>query len=243
MTSFATITGLTFRALLGRRRTLLMLLLAAMPVLLGLLVRANSAELDRSNLGPTLDGFVVRIVLPLIALVFGTASLGSELDDGTAVQILTKPVDRWTIVIAKIFVAGTLTAAMVVPSTVLAGLLMGGLGSESLAITFAYGLATLVGSYVYVAIFLTLSVITSRGLIIGLGYSLVWEGLLGGLMPGTEVFSVREYLSGIASALAPAAAPDSLVGAGGFLYAAVTLGVAAILGAVRLSVYEVRGSD
>jgi ABC-2 type transport system permease protein len=243
VTIFAAVAGVTLRALLGRRRTLLMLLLAGMPVLLGLLVRANSAELDPGELGQTLDGFVVRIVLPLISLVFGTAALGSELDDGTAIQMLTKPVARWSIVLAKILVAGSMTAAMVVPSAVLAGLLMGGSGDANLGITLAYGVATLIGSYVYVAIFLALSVATSRGLIIGLGYSLVWEGLLGGLMPGTEVFSVREYLGGIAAALAPAAAPDSLVGAAGFLYGAAALALAAILGSVRLSVYEVRGSD
>ena len=39
MTIFATIASVTLRALLGRRRTLLMLLLAAMPILLGLIVR------------------------------------------------------------------------------------------------------------------------------------------------------------------------------------------------------------
>ena len=64
---------------------------------------------------------MIRIVLPLVALVFGTAALGSELEDGTGVHLLTKPIDRWTIVVAKIVVAGTLTAACVVPSTVLSG--------------------------------------------------------------------------------------------------------------------------
>jgi len=38
-----------------------------------------------------LEGVIVSSVLPLVALVFGTAALGSELDDGTAVHILTKP--------------------------------------------------------------------------------------------------------------------------------------------------------
>lgn len=243
MTIFVAIAGLTLRGLLGRRRSLLMLLLGGMPVLLGLLVRANDPGLDGATLGATLDGFVVRIVLPLIALVFGTAALGAELDDGTAVLILTKPVGRSTIVFAKLAVAGTLTAAIVVPSTVVAGLLMGGADGTNVAITFAYALAIAVGAYLYGAIFLALSVATTRGLILGLGYSLIWEGLLGGLLPGTEVFSVREYLSGIAMALAPQAAPDSIVGAGGFLYAAVALVVAAALASVRLATYQVRGAD
>ena len=238
---FSTIAGVTLRALLGRRRTMLMVLLAATPVLLGLIVRANDNEL--SNIGPTIDGFVVRVVLPLIALVFGTAALGSELDDGTAIHILTKPIGRWTIVLAKTAIAGTLTATLVVPSTVVAGLLLGGAGANNLTTTFAYALANLVGSYVYVAIFLTLSVATSRGLIIGLAYSLIWEGVVAGLLPGSQIFSVREYIGGMAQVLAPHAVADSMVGAGGFLYAAAALLLAIGIGSLRLSTYEVRGTE
>jgi ABC-2 type transport system permease protein len=241
MTVFVVIAGVTLRSLLGRRRTLLMLLLAGMPILLGLLVRANNADVE--ELGATLDGFVVRIVLPLIALVFGTAALGSELDDGTAVHILTKPIDRWTIVVAKILVAGTLTAAMVVPSTVVGGLLLGGSAPGTVGVTFAFALATLIGSYIYVAIFLVLSVATSRGLIIGLAYALIWEGVLGGLLPGTQIFSVREYLGGIAGTLDARAVSESAVGATGFIYVAVAFVLALVLGSMRLSRYEVRGTD
>jgi ABC-2 type transport system permease protein len=243
VTIFATITSVTLRALLGRRRTLLMVVLAAMPLLLGLLIRANDDELSLRILGQTLDGIVIRTVLPLIALVFGTAALGAELDDGTGVHLLTKPIDRWLIVVSKAIVAGTLTAVLVVPATVLGGFLMGGLGSDAIAVTFAYALAGLIGSYLYAAIFLVLSSITTRGLIIGLAYALIWEGLVAGLLPGSQIFSVREYLNGIVQTLTPAAVSESLVGAGGFLYAAVALVLVLAIGSVRLSRYEVRAAD
>ncbi len=242
MTVFAAIAGVTLRSLLGRRRSLLMLLLAAAPILLGLLVRINDEELDPGALGATIDGFVVRVVLPLIALVFGTSALGAELDDGTAIPLLTKPIDRWTIIVAKIAIAGTLTAALVVPSTMVAGLLMGGSGSDSLAVTFAFALANLIGSYLYVAIFLVLGVVTSRGLIIGLGYTLIWEAAVSDLLRGSQVFSIREYVSGMASAIEPAAS-DSVVGGGGFIYAAVVLIAAVVIGSLRLARYEVRGAE
>jgi ABC-2 type transport system permease protein len=243
MTTFSTLASVTLRALLGRRRTLLMVLLATMPVLLGLLVRANEEELGPEILGPTIDGFVIRVVLPLIALVFGTAALGSELDDGTGVHLLTKPIDRWTIIVAKTIVAGTLTAVLVVPSTVVSGILMGGTSGPAIQVTFAFALANIVGSYLYTSIFLVLSAITTRGLIIGLGYALIWEAVVAGLLPGSQVFSVREYLGGIAVALAPDALPESAVGTGGFLYAAVAFVIVLAVGSVRLARYEVRGAD
>jgi ABC-2 type transport system permease protein len=243
VTIFATIASVSLRALLGRRRTLLMVLLAAMPILLGLIVKANSDQLSLKILAQTLDGIVTRTCLPLIAIVFGTAALGSELEDGTGVHLLTKPIDRWIIIVSKALVAGTLTAALIVPSTVIAGILMGGTGGDAIAVTFAFALSVLIGSYLYTAIFLVLSAITTRGLLIGLAYALIWEGIVAGLLPGSQAFSVREYLTGIVQTLAPEAGRESLVGTTGFVYVVVAFVLALAIGSVRLSRYEVRGAE
>jgi ABC-2 type transport system permease protein len=237
---FTSIVRVTLRALISRRRTVLMLLLAGVPVLVALLVRANTNGI--TEVGPTLDGLVVRIILPLIALVFGTAALGSELEDGIGVHLLTKPISRTTIVLAKVAVAGTLTALLVVPSTVVAATLMARPGSDVGGLVVSLALGVLAGSYLYASIFAALSIITSRGLIVGLGYALIWEGLLAGLLPGTQVFSVREYVRGIANAVSPAVI-DSLVGAAAVLYALVALAGALAIASYRLATYEVRGSD
>jgi ABC-2 type transport system permease protein len=237
---FLEIVRVTLRALLGRRRTVLMLKLAGIPVLVGLLVRANSDGIR--EVGPTLDGLVVRIILPLVALVFGTAALGSELEDGTAVHLLTKPIGRTTIVLAKVAVAGTLTALLVVPSTVVAAILMAQPAADLALVTSSLGLGVLAGSFLYAAIFATLGIITSRGLILGLGYALIWEGLLAGLLPGTQVFSVREYIRGIVHAVSPSVI-DSIVGNPALLYAAIALVAALAIASYRLATYEVRGSD
>jgi ABC-2 type transport system permease protein len=237
---FLTIARVTLRALLGRRRTILMVLLAGIPILVGLLVRANADGV--SEVGATLDGLVVRIILPLVALVFGTAALGSELEDGTAVHLLTKPIGRTTIVLAKVAVAGTLTAALVVPSTVITAILLTQPSDDVVGNASSLAVGVLAGSYVYVSIFAALSVITSRGLILGLGYALIWEGLLAGLLPGTQVFSVREYVRGIVHAVSPGVI-NSIVGSAAILYAAIALVAALAIASYRLATYEVRGTD
>ncbi len=237
---FAEVARVTLRALVSRRRTVLMVLLAGVPVLVGLLVRANTTGIG--EVGPTLDGLVVRIILPLVALVFGTAALGSELEDGTGVHLLTKPISRTTIVLAKVLVAGTLTAALVVPATVLTAMLMARPGSDVGGLVLSLGLGVLAGSYLDASIFAALSIITSRGLIIGLGYALIWEGLLAGLLPGTQIFSVREYVRGIVNAIAPTVI-ESVVGSIAVLYAAIALVGALAIASYRLATYEVRGAD
>ena len=237
---FFVIARVTLRALVSRRRTVLMLLLAGVPILLGLLVRANTDGIGQ--VGATIDGLVVRIILPLVALVFGTAALGSELEDGTAVHLLTKPIGRSTIVLAKVAVAGTLTAALVVPSTLVTVLLLTRPYEDGVGNAVSLGIGVFAGSYLYASIFAALSIITSRGLILGLGYALIWEGLLAGLLPGTQVFSVREYVRGIVHAVSPGVI-DSIVGTGALLYAAIALVAAVAIATYRLATYQVRGTD
>ena len=73
-----------------------------------------------------------------------------------------------------------------------------------------------------------LSVMTSRALLAGLGYVLIWEGLIADLFDATAYLSVRHYTLGIADMIATVD-PDLLdaqIGgiAGVLLIAAVTLG-------------------
>jgi len=120
---FGAIAGTTFRALLGRRRTLLMGILALIPVLIAILYRlAGEGMVDDRVI---LDLLIVRTVLPLTALVFGTTALGAELDDGTGVALLTKPIPRWQIILAKIAVAGTVSALFAAASTIVTELVLG----------------------------------------------------------------------------------------------------------------------
>jgi ABC-2 type transport system permease protein len=125
MSILAAIVEVTLRGLLGRRRTILLVLLAGLPVLIALLIRASGGRPDADRV---LDTLVVRLVMPLTALILGTSAIGSEIDDGTAVYLMVKPIARWRIALAKILVAAGLTATLVVPSVVLTGLGMTDLG-------------------------------------------------------------------------------------------------------------------
>ena len=50
------------------------------------------------------------MVLPVLALIIGTGVLGSEIDDGTLVHILAKPLSRREILLSKLAVAVGVTA-------------------------------------------------------------------------------------------------------------------------------------
>ncbi len=240
MTIQAALIRLTLRALLGRRRSLLLVLLAALPILVALLARIGGGTPNEAGI---VDLLVVRTVLPLTALVFGTAALGSELDDGTAVYILTKPIPRWQVVLAKLIVAGGLTAALTAASAFVTGLLIGS-GPDSFGLTAAFTIAVAIGSFAYVAAFLAVSVLTSRALIIGLFYTLIWEAALAGLLAGTRILSIREATLGLGRTLAPAGTLKAgLDTAPAVALVAIVLVGGFLLASRRLARFEVRGQD
>ncbi len=198
MTVFSALVGVTLRALLGRRRFLLMVLLASLPIIVGLIIRLGGGRPDP---GGILDTLVIRTVMPLIALVVGTAAVGSEIEDGTVVFLLVKPIDRWLIALAKLVVAVGLTAALVVPPIIVTGVVVGGFGSESIGLALGYAFAAMVGGSAYAVAFTALGILTTRALIVGLAYTLLWEGVLAGLLEGTRFLSIRQATLGIAAAV------------------------------------------
>ncbi len=198
MTAFGALVTVTLRGLLGRRRIVLMVVLALLPVLVGLLIRLGGGRSDAPEI---LDSLVVRTVLPLVALVIGTATIGSEIEDGTAVFLLAKPIARWRVALAKLAVAAGLTAALTVPPILVTGLLVGGFGGASVATAFGFALAAIAGGTAYAVAFAALGVITTRALVVGLGYTLLWEGVLASLLDGTRFLSIRQATLGVAAAL------------------------------------------
>jgi hypothetical protein len=97
-----TIAKLALQALLGRRRFFLLL---AFPVLLIGLVALVTALVDGDAAYEVLPNLGYPLVLPLVAILAASSVLGPEVDDGSIVYLLSKPVNRYGIAISKWLVA------------------------------------------------------------------------------------------------------------------------------------------
>lgn len=197
------IAAVTARGLVARRRIVLLVLLSLLPVGVGLLARIAADSEDASDWAlETIELLVVRTVLPLVALVLGTTALGAELEDGTAIHLLTRPVARWRIVAGKLLAAAPIAIALAAGSALATGLVIGGeTGTLGLTLSLTAGVAA--GGLLYTLVFLALSIVTTRALIAGLVYVVLWEGVLAGLFEGTQAFSIREYVMSLAGAVDP----------------------------------------
>jgi ABC-2 type transport system permease protein len=201
----STVAYITARGLFGRRRALLLLPLPLLLVGLALICRAY--DVDPAEWGtPVLVGLGLAVVLPVIALIVGTGVLGSEVDDGTIVHILAKPLPRRDIILAKFGVAVVVTAVTSAVPLFIAGWLA---SATDLGIGLAVG--AVAGAFAYSALFLMLSLLTRRPVLLGLVYILVWEGLLGRFVSGTRVLSIEQYVITLADRIAPSALLDGRV--------------------------------
>ncbi|MGC9666563.1 ABC transporter permease subunit [Planosporangium sp. 12N6] len=188
----ATIARITTRGLFGRRRFLLLLPLPMLLVGLALLADGFGAR-PADWAQPVLVGLGFAAVLPVISLIVGTGVLGSEIDDGTLVHVLAKPLPRRQIIVTKLAVAVAVTAVTVGVPMFVAGLIA---GSARLGAGLAAG--CVVGAFAYSALFLALSLLTRRPVLLGLLYVLIWEGMLGNLLSGTRVLSIQQYVTAVA---------------------------------------------
>ncbi|WP_153395686.1 ABC transporter permease [Ornithinicoccus halotolerans] len=193
----ATVAALTSRSLLGRKRTLVLLLLPA--ALLGLCTLARvlaglDPDIEQALNGPLaanlLTAFGIAILMPLLGLIAGTGAIGPEIDEGSIVYLLAKPLNRYSIAITKLVVAiGVVVLFGALPITVAGVVLTGELGT----VTLGYGVGALAAGCAYSAVFLALAVVTRNAVVIGLIYALIWESLVGGVVPGAQTLSIQQW--------------------------------------------------
>ena len=104
--------------------------------------------------------------------------LGSEIDDGTIVHVLAKPLPRREIVLTKLAVAVGVTAVIA------RGAAVRRRPDRRVGTARArrWPSPARSASLAYSALFLALSLLTRRPVLLGLLYVLIWEGLLGNLL-------------------------------------------------------------
>jgi ABC-2 type transport system permease protein len=223
-----TVASLTARSLLGRKRTLVLLLLPVALLAVCTLSRVLAgldAEIERELAGPLapdlLTAFGIAILMPLLSLIAGTGSIGPEIDEGSIVYLLAKPLSRYSIVVTKFTVAAAVVVLFgVLPIAVAGVVLTGEVGS----VTVSFTLGALAAGVAYSAVFLLLAVVSRNAVVIGLVYALIWESLVGGLVPGAQALSIQQWsLAVVQRVLGDSAASLGVEAAVGFGEALVLL--------------------
>lgn len=199
-----TVAGLTWRLLMARKRWIVPLVTNGLPVLLAWIIVTDAGDLDARQTveatGLVMATVVMTALLPLAGLIHGTAAFGQEIEDGTLRYVLAKPVARWRIVATKLATAAFATLISILPGVVVTCWIL--LGRLDHALVSGYSAGVVLASVLYAALFLALSLVTRRALIVGLLYVIAWEGGLSRTFTGMKTLSVREYAMAVAEAVA-----------------------------------------
>ncbi|MES2176683.1 MAG: ABC transporter permease subunit [Gemmatimonadota bacterium] len=190
-----TVLWLTWRQLFARKRIYLAIAFSLLPVIFTLVFRfmAEDREGARMDFFSGLNrNLILGTLIPLAAAVFGTTAFGGEVDDGTIVYLLVKPIARWRLVLSKYVVAVLSTIAVMIPAMVLPWWIMEGTEvTYDMLVGFIAGGA--LGVSIYCAIFLTLGLASKRSLILSLLYVIGFEAVLSRSLVGVKSLSVREF--------------------------------------------------
>ena len=186
-------------------RALLALGLAFLPVGASLLV----VQICKVEGPPPLDAilhmgwfFQVQTIVPLIALVVGTAVVSEEIEDRTITYLFTRPIPRASILFGRGLAAVLLVLLLLGAACSLVLSILRGIGpadSADLPAGFEQRLffVVLLGGAVYTALFAAAGALFKWPVIVGLGYTFVVEGFLANLPAGNQKLTMQYYLKSI----------------------------------------------
>jgi ABC-2 type transport system permease protein len=209
MRSLTSAALLLFRTQLARvwwsRRSLACIALAGGPPLLAWIVSHATRRIPGEMLAVHVGWLLlIQVVVPLCALVCGSAVVTEEIENRTITYLFTRPIPRsavllgrWTAALVVVSVllglSALLTAWIAVGSKGIPGSLADGIATPLLA-------ATLLGGAVYSALFAAAGVFFRHPMIAGLGYAFAIEGFLANLPGGGQVLTVQYHLRSVIAA-------------------------------------------
>ncbi|HZU36504.1 MAG TPA: ABC transporter permease subunit [Gemmataceae bacterium] len=184
LTALAALAVLTLREHLRGRRLLILSLLFLLPSVLAVVARLTKHPPPPEHLEfVLLFNLLPHALAPLTALLYAAGIIQDEVEEQTLTYLLLRPLPRWALYITKLAVTIVVTSVLTGVFAILAyGVIYWNtpeLGQDVLpgrALKMAALLA--LAQVSYCALFGTLSLITRRALLIGLGYIVAIEGLL-----------------------------------------------------------------
>ena len=175
-----------YRRLMRRSRVFWLVLLASVPGLIIAVAGIDAGDLDEAIVGIMLSvGFTYAIA----ALILTVSTLRDERDAGTLPYIYMRPMSRLSIAISSIL-AGVMAAATIAVGGWLATVLAGLAHGADMSVLLPGGAMLLAAGVGYASVFVPVGYLFSRSVLVGLGYLILVELALSGLVSGLAQLSI-----------------------------------------------------
>ena len=186
------------RQLVTRGRVAALLLVGAVVTVVAVAVGVADTSSDPAETGVRLIsdlGFTTLV--PIVALVFASAALGDLREDGTLVYIWLRPMDRWPVVVGGWLASVTVSLPLTLVPLTISSMFVDG-GTDLIGATV---LAAVVGVIAYSALFVLAGLILKNAIVWGLGYILIWEGIVAAFGSFAARLAIRGYTRSILTSI------------------------------------------
>jgi ABC-2 type transport system permease protein len=194
---------LTVRQHLHGRRWLVMALLFSLPVGLTILIRATAHNVPSMVVEMVIAFMLIpHALLPIVALTYASGIIRDEQEEQTLTYLLIRPIPRWAIYTVKLLATLTTTVVLTSVFTALTFVAIYA-GSDKpfdevalrcLKTIAMHDLAVIT----YCCLFGLISLLTNWTLIVGIVYTVIFEGLIANLDFGIRLMTVIYYCRAIA---------------------------------------------
>ncbi|MCH8230458.1 MAG: ABC transporter permease subunit [Chloroflexi bacterium] len=182
---------LTLRQLSGRWRLLITIVLASLPVVMGLIATmVDDPPSNEDFEGIVINGMLAGSILPLVVLAIASAAFANEIEDRTLANLTLSPIPRWQIVVPKLLGAMTVAVPFIVGSAFITSQLY---FDGDMTAVIAVTVGAFVGVALYSSVFIWAGLMTTRAIGFGLLYVFLWEGIFSSFVSGVRFLSIRHY--------------------------------------------------
>ena len=176
------------KQLITKGRLIAIAIIGVLPILLGWVIGAQSNDPLEAGVG-FVSYMGLSILVPIVALIFASASLGDTREDGTLVYLWLRPISRLSVSTgawaASVTIALPLT---VIPMTVSALLLDAGN-----SVVTATMITSILAVVAYSGLFVTLGLIVKNPVLWGLAYIFIWEAIVASFAKPAAALAVSGY--------------------------------------------------
>lgn len=164
---------------------------------------ASTQDVEKLEMGSDLmNGLIVSFMVPVMTMIYGSTIIRDDIENKSITQIITSPIDR-ILSYTGYYLATVICLNFVLILTTTAGFVsfFGPLGIDGASLSIYTSIMALVfiGTLVYTALFMLVSVITSKSVYFGLFYAFIWEGFVGNLPGNIQKVAISHYLKSIGS--------------------------------------------
>lgn len=184
-----------YRRLMRRWRVFWLILLASVP---GLIFAVAGIDVSPDDLTEAFVGIMLSVgfTYAIAALILTVSTLRDERDAGTLPYLYMRPIPRVSIAISSLL-AGILAAGTIAVGGWLATVLAGLIHGADMSVVMPGAALLLAAAVGYAAIFVPVGYLFSRSVLVGLGYLILVELALSGLVSGLAQLSIWRIAASI----------------------------------------------